>query len=53
MSLLTSLPNVLYNINPGSTDPKMILLKNIYPTIEAIATTNINSYARPKSLARA
>ena len=30
MSLLTSLPNVLYNINPGSTDPKMILLKNIW-----------------------
>ena len=30
MSLLTSLPNVLYNINPTSTDPTFILAKNIW-----------------------
>ena len=30
MSLLTSLPNVYYNINPSSTDPKLILAKNLW-----------------------
>ena len=30
MSLLTSLPNVYYNINPSSTDPTLILAKNLW-----------------------
>tara|TARA_R100000005_G_C4983315_1_gene192397 strand:- start:103 stop:729 length:627 start_codon:yes stop_codon:yes gene_type:complete len=37
MSLLTSLPNVLYNINPASTDPTFILAKNIWRRAQILA----------------
>lgn len=37
MTLLTNLPDVFYNINPTSTNPKMILSKNFWRRAEILA----------------
>lgn len=37
MTLLNLLPDVLYNINPGSTDPNFILSKNLWRRAQIIS----------------